>query len=104
MSEEVNVEDPFYTEVIQLIEQSKQNVAIAVNAEITLLYWNVGKRINNEILKNERAEYGKQIVVSLSRQLETEYGKGWGEKQLNNVCSLQVFFKTNRFSTHCVEN
>jgi phosphoribosylformimino-5-aminoimidazole carboxamide ribonucleotide (ProFAR) isomerase len=82
MSKEAKIEVQLYTEVTQLIEQSKQNVAIAVNAEITLLYWNVGKRINNEVLKNERAEYGKQIVVSLSRQLETEYGKGWGEKQL----------------------
>jgi predicted nuclease of restriction endonuclease-like (RecB) superfamily len=93
MSEEVNVEDPFYREVIQLIEQSKQNVAIAVNAEITLLYWNVGKRINNEILKNERAEYGKQIVVSLSRQLETEYGKGWGEKQLRQCMQFASVFQ-----------
>jgi predicted nuclease of restriction endonuclease-like (RecB) superfamily len=70
------------TEVKQLIEQSKNNVAISVNAEITWLYWSVGKRISTEILKNNRAEYGKQIVASLARQLEMEYGKGWGEKHL----------------------
>ncbi len=55
-----------------------------MNAEITLLYWKVGKRINNEILGNERAEYGKQIVKTLSSKLEEEYGKGWGEKQLRH--------------------
>jgi len=53
---------------------------VAVNATMTALYWNVGNHINKEILNNERAEIGKQIVQSLSAQLEAEYGKGWGEK------------------------
>jgi hypothetical protein len=70
------------TEVKQLIEQSRQNVAVAVNAEITLLYWNIGKRISKEVLNFSRAEYGKKIVSTLSRQLTEEYGSGWSEKQL----------------------
>jgi predicted nuclease of restriction endonuclease-like (RecB) superfamily len=70
------------TEVKQLIEQSRQNVAVAVNAEITLLYWNIGKRINQEVLNFNRAEYGKQVVATLSQQLTQEYGSGWSEKQL----------------------
>ena len=70
------------SEVKQLIEQSRQNVAVAVNAEITLLYWNIGKRINQEVLNFNRAEYGKQVVATLSSQLTEEYGSGWSEKQL----------------------
>ncbi len=70
------------SDIKQLIGQSRQAVAVSVNAEITLLYWKVGKRINDEVLGNERAEYGKQVVLSLSAQLEAEYGKGWGDKQL----------------------
>jgi predicted nuclease of restriction endonuclease-like (RecB) superfamily len=65
-----------------MIDTSRQNVAIAVNSEITLLYWKIGKRINEEVLGNERAEYGKQVVAMLAKQLTEEYGKGWGEKQL----------------------
>jgi len=80
------------TDIKMLIEQSRQNVAVAVNAEITMLYWQVGKRINDEVLGNERAEYGKQIVRALSVQLEAEFGKGWGEKQLRQCMQLaQVF-------------
>jgi predicted nuclease of restriction endonuclease-like (RecB) superfamily len=75
-----------------LIAQSRQNVALAVNAEITLLYWKVGKRINDEVLGNERAVYGKQIVSSLSTQLEAEYGKGWGEKQLRQCMQFASVF------------
>jgi DUF1016 N-terminal domain len=49
------------SDIKSLIEQSKQQIAVAVNATITMLYWNIGKRINENILKDQRAEYGKQI-------------------------------------------
>lgn len=71
-------------EIKKLIDISRLNVAVAVNAEMTMLYWNIGRKIKTEILKNKRAEYGKQIVASLSRQLTLEYGKGWSEKQLRH--------------------
>jgi hypothetical protein len=65
-----------------MIDTSRQNVAIAVNSEITLLYWKIGKRINEEVPGNEQTEYGKQVVAMLAKQLTEEYGKAWGEKQL----------------------
>lgn len=92
MSNEINKIQPITSDIKSLIEQSRQNVALAVNAEITLLYWKVGKRINDEILGNERAEYGKQIVQTLSAQLELEYGKGWGEKQLRHCMQFASVF------------
>ncbi|MFH1962188.1 MAG: DUF1016 N-terminal domain-containing protein [bacterium] len=57
---------------------------------MTMLYWQIGKRINEEVLKDKRAEYGKQIVVSLGRQLEAEYGSGWSKKQLPNLLILNT--------------
>lgn len=80
-------------ELKKLIEQSRQNVALTVNAEITWLYWQVGKRINDEILGNERAEYGKQIVLTLSKQLVAEFGKGWGEKHLRHCLRFAETFQ-----------
>ena len=59
-------------------------MAQAVNSTLTLLYWKIGNRINQDILKAERAEYGKKIVVSLARQLNETYGKGWDEKSLRH--------------------
>lgn len=44
----------------QIVEQARQTVALTVNSELTLMYWHIGERINREILKNERAEYGKK--------------------------------------------
>lgn len=52
------------------------------NSEMTILYWNIGKRIKDKVLNNERAEYGKQVIKSLSENLVGLYGKGWGEKPL----------------------
>ena len=92
MSKELEHTKTIASDIKTLIEQSRQNVALAVNAEITLLYWKVGNRINDEILGNERAEYGKQIVQTLSTQLETQYGKGWGEKQLRQCMQLATVF------------
>ena len=92
MSEDLTNILPIATDVKQLIDQSRQNVAVTVNAEITLLYWKVGKRINDEILGNSRAEYGKQVVASLAQQLSDEYGKGWGEKQLRQCMQFALVF------------
>jgi predicted nuclease of restriction endonuclease-like (RecB) superfamily len=57
------------SELASLIEDGKQQLAYAANATTTLTYWRLGKRINAEVLNSKRAEYGKQIVVSLIRQL-----------------------------------
>ena len=46
-------------ELSSLIDQSKQQVAKVANITLTILFWNVGKRIQEEVWKNERAEYGK---------------------------------------------
>jgi predicted nuclease of restriction endonuclease-like (RecB) superfamily len=93
MDNNIQMNQPIAIDIKTLIEQSRQNVALSVNAEITLLYWKVGKRINDEVLGNERAEYGKQIVSTLSIQLEAEYGKGWGEKQLRQCMQFASVFE-----------
>lgn len=51
-----------------LFEQIKNNVAVAVNSSLTIMYWEIGNKINQDILKNQRAEYAKEIVVAVSRQ------------------------------------
>lgn len=54
------------TDLKQMIEEARSAVAVAVNAGLTLLYWRVGKRIRGDVLVNNRAEYGKEIVATLS--------------------------------------
>lgn len=74
---------PLFGEIKQLIDQSRNQVAVTVNAALSLLYWKVGKRLQEEVLLHQRAEYGKEIISSLSKQLEQEYGKGWSKRQIH---------------------
>lgn len=82
-----------FSEIKSLIEDSRNRVATTVNAEMTMLYWNIGKRINAEIGEQSRAEsYGKQIVATLWRQLSGEYGRSFSEKNLRRMMQFaQVF-------------
>lgn len=75
-----------------MIEEAKQNVAVTVNAATTILYWNIGQRVNSEILNNKRAEYGKEVVKSLSQKLTQEFGKGWSEQQIRHCLRIAETF------------
>jgi hypothetical protein len=48
-----------FVSVKRLIEESKSQIAVSVNASMSLLYWQIGKAINSEVLQHKRAEYGK---------------------------------------------
>ena len=65
-----------------LIDAGRDHVARAVNAGLVLLYWGVGERIRREILGEQRAAYGEQIVATVSGQLTAEYGRGFTAKAL----------------------
>ncbi|MCD4676195.1 MAG: PDDEXK nuclease domain-containing protein [Desulfobacula sp.] len=92
MSQEINSIQHIAADIKKLIEKSRQNVALAVNAEITLLYWHIGKRIKTEILRNERAEYGKKLIAGLSEQLTQAYGKGWSKRHLHHCIRIAEIF------------
>jgi predicted nuclease of restriction endonuclease-like (RecB) superfamily len=78
-------ENDLFIELSQLIEQSKQQVAVQANSAVTILFWRVGNHINQDILQNKRAEYGKQILPTLSAQLENKYGRNFTEKNVRRM-------------------
>lgn len=80
----------------QMIEEARSAVAITVNIGLTLLYWRIGKRIRKDILKNERAEYGKEIVATLSRELVRDYDRGFAEKSLRRMVQFAEVFPDER--------
>ena len=92
MKKEVTLQESLITDLRTLINEARNKVALIVNTEITLLYWHIGKRINKEVLGNQRAEYGKQIVLTVSTQLTEEYGKGFNEKNLRRMMQFAELF------------
>lgn len=84
--------DALLGDIRALIDEARAHVARAANSALTLTYWRVGRRIGAEILGGERAAYGSQIVVALARQLESEYGQGFGEKNLRRMVQFAEVF------------
>ena len=77
----------------QIIEQARGHVAATANYALSMMYWHIGERINREVLDNKRAEYGKQIVASVARQLREEYGsKGFDEKNIRRMMQFAQAF------------
>lgn len=76
----------------QLIAEARRDVARQVNSALVLLYWRVGKRIRQDVLKEKRADYGGQIVSALGRQLEAEFGQGFSEKSLWHMIRFAEIF------------
>ncbi len=75
-----------------LIDSSKNRLAISVNQEMTLLYWNIGKTIQTEILKFGRPEYGEKIIEKIGHTLQTEYGKGFGARVIQRTIQFYKAF------------
>lgn len=73
------------SDLISLIEKTKSNIISYANSSLTILFWHVGKRVLTQTLQNRRADYGKQIVVTLSRELVERYGKNYEEKNLRRM-------------------
>lgn len=80
------------SDVRQLIESSRAQLAVTVNSALTLLYWHIGQRIQHEVLQGERAAYGEQIVSTLARQLEADYGRGFSGKNLRHMLRFAEAF------------
>lgn len=80
------------TDIRSLITEAKTRVARNMNSEITMLYWHIGKRISQEVLTGQRAEYGKQIVSTLATSLAAEYGKGFSYTALTRMLKFYDSF------------
>lgn len=86
------LDEVLINEIRSLIEQTRSKVAQTVNSALVLMNWHIGKRINDEILQNKRAEYGKEIVGSLGKQLTMEYGKGFTNTNLVRMRQFAELF------------
>ena len=80
-------------DLYQIIEQARNHVASTANYALTMMYWHIGERINRDVLGNQRAEYGKQIVSQVATQLQSEYGnKGFEERTIRRMMQFVQMF------------
>jgi len=79
--------------IVSLIDGTRERVALTVNSELTLLYWNIGKQINEDILKNGRADYGNNTIAELSLVLTEKYGSGFNKRNLQSFIKLNAVYQ-----------
>lgn len=94
-----------FQSIAQLIDESRQQVAVAINSELTMLYWRVGKYIKSEVLDNkDRAPYGGEIIDDLSIKLTDSFGKGWNRRQLYHCLhTVETFPEKEIVHTLCTQ-
>ena len=89
VQEEVKIDEiELFKRVSEIIENRKFRAQTAANSEATLMFWEVGQYVNSVILDEKRAAYGKQIVATLSLQLQEKYGKPF---ELTNLRRMMRF-------------
>ena len=75
--------DPLFGRIVSILEQARGNVVRAVNTNMVLAYWLIGREIVHDLQAGEeRAEYGEKVVEELSARLTARYGKGFSEENL----------------------
>lgn len=96
MSRPVITPDSLLVEIRALIEDARRQVARAANGALTLTYWRIGKRLLAENLTDGRAEYGQQILATLSQELGREFGKGFNYSSLTRMVRFAEQFPDER--------
>lgn len=92
MSEIITNTNELINDISVLINNAKARVAIKANAKMTMLYWHIGERIQEEILKSTRAEYGQEVIKTLAQHLHIKYGKGFTRAGLFRMLQFYEVF------------
>lgn len=83
------VDDTLFGDVAGLIDDARQRVAAAVNSELVMLYWSVGKRVREDVLGGERGAYGQHVIGRLAERLTARYGRGWSRQNLLQMLQFE---------------
>ncbi len=84
--------DALVRELRSLIETTRERVAQTVNSELVALYWQVGKRLREEVIGSDRAAYGMQVVAEVARALTADFGRGFSKRNLHHMVRFAEVF------------
>ena len=83
----------YINEIKTILKNARQKAYTAVNSAMVEAYWEIGRRIVEEEQNGkERAEYGKEILQNLSKELTEEFGKGYSYRTLREIRQFYLMF------------
>ncbi|MFA4923094.1 MAG: DUF1016 N-terminal domain-containing protein, partial [Ignavibacteriaceae bacterium] len=86
-------------DIKRIIENARQRAAVYLNAETTLLYWQIGRYLNNEIINANKVQYGAKILATVSQQLALQYGKGFTYSSVTRMCKVAKIYDEENIAT-----
>jgi predicted nuclease of restriction endonuclease-like (RecB) superfamily len=81
-----------YKELSLIIEKNKHKTVLQIKSTVNLLFWEIGKKINDEVLQNKRAKYGTQVISNLAIKLSAQYGRSFEVKNLRRMMQFAMQF------------
>ena len=89
----MGISNNYINEIKKILKNARQKAYTAVNSAMVEAYWEIGRRIVEEEQNGkERAEYGKEIVKNLSKELTEEFGKGYSYRTLREIRQFYLMF------------
>ena len=82
--------ETIFSDISTMIYDAKNEVMLRVNTSVITLYWNIGKKLSEEVLQGKKPDYGKNIIGDLSERLTAEYGKGF---EKSSVFKMVKFYQ-----------
>jgi len=92
MSKLEKIENNLLYELISTITEAKKHVAVQINSTLSITYWQVGKKINEHLLENKRADYGKRVVTTMATQLAKQFGKSFESRNLRRMMQFASIY------------
>lgn len=94
MENQLTPNNSMVLEIRELLENARKNVAQQVNTQLSTTYWNIGRIIVEYEQQNQiRADYGKQTLRELSKELTREFGKGFSRSNLQNMRAFYLAYE-----------
>ena len=94
MENQLTPNNSMILEIRELLENARKNVAQQVNTQLLTTYWNIGRIIVEYEQQNQiRADYGKQTLRELSKELTREFGKGFSRSNLQNMRAFYLAYE-----------
>lgn len=89
----MEISNNYISEIKKILKNARQKAYTAVNSAMVEAYWEIGRRIVEEEQNGkERAEYGKEILQNLSKELTEEFGKGYSYRTLREIRQFYLMF------------
>ena len=89
----MGISNNYINEIKKILKNARQKAYTAVNSAMVEAYWEIGRRIVEEEQNGkERAEYGKEILQNLSKELTEEFGKGYSYRTLREIRQFYLMF------------